>query len=137
MYKVSRLNREFKKKSSTFVGVLTVLFNVFVFYLAQCPFLLGCFADLVNSPNRDLNGLGPTSASYTAGGSIDTCVARCLSLGFLFTGIQNGSACLNCFFYTIFLSLRIYFLSNKCVSLVIRLIAETLDKNTLFFSFRA
>jgi hypothetical protein len=66
------------------------IFFFFCSLTGKCPFLIGCYADTINSPNRDLNGLGLTSLSFTAGGSIDSCVARCLSLGFLFAGLQNG-----------------------------------------------
>jgi hypothetical protein len=56
----------------------------------MAPIYIGCYADAINSPNRDLNGLGLTTTSSTGGGSIDTCVAQCLSLGFLYAGAENG-----------------------------------------------
>ncbi len=56
----------------------------------MCPIYVGCFADVIASPNRDLSGLGLTYVNSIGGGSIDYCTAYCLSLGFFYAGVQFG-----------------------------------------------
>ena len=59
--------------------------------LQQCNFTyIGCYADVINSNNRDLNGLGLTLGNFLGGGSLDTCVDYCTTKGFLYAGAQNG-----------------------------------------------
>jgi len=58
---------------------------------AQCPLVyIGCYADWLLSGYRDLSGLGLTLVNSIGGGSVETCVAYCFSLGFLYAGVQNG-----------------------------------------------
>jgi hypothetical protein len=55
-----------------------------------CPIYVGCFADVIASPNRDLGGLGLTYVNNIGGGSIANCTTYCLSLGFFYAGVQVG-----------------------------------------------
>ena len=51
---------------------------------------VGCYADLVNSTNRDLSGLGLTGSNGIGGGSVESCVAYCYSQNFIYAGVQYG-----------------------------------------------
>jgi len=51
---------------------------------------VGCYADVINSNTRDLNGVEFNNSIKVAGGSVETCVAFCLSKNFSYAGVQNG-----------------------------------------------
>ena len=48
---------------------------------------VGCYGDLLNGTNRDLNGLNIYANQY-GGASIETCISFCC--GFAYAGNQNG-----------------------------------------------
>ena len=56
----------------------------------QCQSYIGCYADVYNSINRDLSGTGLNAVNYKGGGSINSCIAYCSSMNFLYAGNQNG-----------------------------------------------
>ena len=51
---------------------------------------LGCFADIINSGNRDISGLGITNTNTQGGGSVDSCITYCKSLNYKYAGVQSG-----------------------------------------------
>ena len=58
------------------------------------PFTLnfiGCYADVINSSARDLNGLG-NIANKIGGTSIEACVNLCSYMNFKYAGLQSGYA---------------------------------------------
>jgi hypothetical protein len=54
---------------------------------------VGCYGDVINSPIRDLNGLGISTTNEIAGGSIEACIAFCSSKGFIYAGVQKFKSC--------------------------------------------
>ena len=44
---------------------------------------VGCYADVIKSLNRDLNGLGKTDKNILGGGSSETCVDYCSMQGLI------------------------------------------------------
>lgn len=50
-------------------------------------YYVGCYADVINSATRDLNGLN-ASPNTAGGGSIESCFDYCYGKGFTYTGAQ-------------------------------------------------
>ena len=53
--------------------------------------LIGCYADVINSSTRDLNGFGD-SPNRIGGTSIKACVNLCSYMNFKYAGLQSGYA---------------------------------------------
>ena len=74
--------------------IKTIYFKLIIFK-ATCPGsdsngYLGCYADIIDNDIRDMNGLGDYNTNTKMGGSIESCVAYCKSLNFLYAGLQYG-----------------------------------------------